>query len=390
MDIATYLDHNKNIKEFFENRKIESIGISSGINEVNLLQSPSNGKKAILKKALPYFKQEPQEPLSQQRILFESNALKLFEELTPGYTPKIYFKDEQNFLFVMEYLQECTILNRAIQEGKYLPQLAKDIAYFLSTSAFLTSSFCKSFSSRQKLIEYYKKNEMKELSSGYIFDTLLEMFTVAHQVNTIKISPLSEDSIYNKNELLVKTKELKEIFHKQNESLIHGDFKGGALLVNRNKTFVIDFEFSSFGPMGYDVGSIFHLFVCMAINYDITNTDNLYKKWLLDNMEIIWNKYKYNFIELYKMENKYHDIGYIEKYLESVLQQSIGFLGIHMLSMSISLVIPIQASILDTKEELEFQYFKRVYDIAKIFILKYHKFNSIEKVIKTISAHFKN
>ncbi|MBU1216061.1 phosphotransferase [bacterium] len=389
MNIEHYLRNSSQIQEIFGSNEVEFKEISSGINEVYILQSKRSEKKALLKRYLPHFKNTPSEVLNQNRAHFEAQSMQIFAKYAAESVAKIYFEDRKNSIVVMEYIEHLSNLNRALQSAIELSLVAPKIAFAMSSTAFYTSRFNADFSERQKCLDFFLQNEMKTVSVVFIFDPLIEMFEAASQDTGHETNPIFHESRYNKKELLLKIKRLKTSFYEDSDALIHGDFKGGALLLNQEKISIIDFEFSSFAPMGYDLGALFHSFVAMSISYSVTETNQRYQNLLLENIEALWQSYQENFLRLHREQSSFEDERAVQKHLQKVLQESVGFFGVHMLSMSIALVIPDAAVVVKSKEELEYMYYKRVYAIAKIAILKHETFTSIEQFLKLVASHLR-
>lgn len=387
-----YIKNNPKIKDFFNNEDFEIKDLSVGINEIFFLSSSKTKQKTIIKKALPYFKQTPNELLAQNRIFFEANSLEIFALNSPSFVPKIYFEDKNNHLIALEFLENTKVLNTCFQEGKVFENLSSDIGIFLSTTAFKTSEYFLNKEEKDDLINFYNQNKMKEVSISYIFDALIKFITNTNGKIDTPTNALFMDISFNKNRLLENTQILKQKFINTQECLIHGDFKGGAILLNEKNTYFIDFEFSSFGAMAYDLASIFHLFVCMSVNYDLINIKREYKFWLLEQIEKIWNEYKNNFIFLWKQKNKNLSNQQIEELFSKILKDIVGFLGVHILSLSIPFILPIDENLTLNQAffELEIIHTKTIYKIAKVFILDYENFSSIEQIIKVVQSNFRN
>ncbi|RIV96587.1 phosphotransferase, partial [Vibrio harveyi] len=73
------------------------------------------------------------------------------------------------------------------------------------------------------------------------------------------------NDIYNDNNLKEKVAKLKCKFYNKKQSLLHGDLHTGSIMVKPfNNIKVIDSEFSFYGPIGFDIGSLFGNFL---LNY---------------------------------------------------------------------------------------------------------------------------
>ncbi len=90
---------------------------------LNLVLVVSNregpAQAVIVKQALNYLRVTGESwPLTRERMRFESQAMRLYNELCPGLVPRIYDYDEQMSLMVMEFLGAHEIMRKALKDLK--------------------------------------------------------------------------------------------------------------------------------------------------------------------------------------------------------------------------------------------------------------------------------
>lgn len=379
MIIIEYIKNNEFINNFFKGEEVYIKDLTNGINEVYLLESKNKDLQVILKKALPYFKQYgPEHPLDKCRILFESKALEIFKSNNnDNFVPNLYYVDEKESLILIEYIKDKISLNEFLQRGIVNKNFSEQISTFLSNNFIKTSLFNSNQEERKNLLNTFSgNNQMKELSIQFIFTDLIDRYTKLIQGNK-KTNELFTDLNSQNNLLLENIENLKNKFKQKEECLIHGDLKGASILLNENEFYVIDYEFSSFGPMGYELSSIIYVFVSLIINYDLAKCDKEYISWMINTIEELW--YKFN-KKSSLLNTKFNDETSID-----LLKDTVGFMGTQMLSMMIPHVVPFNSN--NIKIENENIYYKRISLIGKIFINKHSDFTSIEQVIKVIKSH---
>ena len=77
---------------------------------------------AVLKQALPYLRVAGDSwPLSRERMRFETQALRLYNDLTPGLVPRVYDHDEDMSVVVMEFLSEHEVMRKLSGGSRTFP-----------------------------------------------------------------------------------------------------------------------------------------------------------------------------------------------------------------------------------------------------------------------------
>ena len=111
------------------------------LNAVYIVQNSDNPKQAlIIKQALPYLRLLGEDwKLTRERIRFESQALRQYNQLTPGLAPQVYDYDEEMSVLAMEYLGEHLIMRRGLVARQRYPHFAEHIATFMARNLFFTS-----------------------------------------------------------------------------------------------------------------------------------------------------------------------------------------------------------------------------------------------------------
>jgi len=379
LQINEYIKTNPFLEDYFNSKNINIKDLTNGINEVFLLED--GDKKLILKRALPYFKQYgPKHPLDESRVLFEAKALEIFKKNNKQLIPKLYLIDEKESLILVEYIKDKISLNQFLQSQLINKNFSEQLSDFLCKNFFHTSTYGIGLEKKQKLLDTFQgNNHMKELSVQFIFTDIINRYKTLK--NTEEKTNNLIDELNMQESLLVKNMEiLREKFILENECLLHGDLKGGSILLNDEDISIIDCEFSSYGPIAYDLSSIIYVFVSLIINYDLAKGDKTYISWLISVVEEIFYKFKEKLLSLNK------DIG--EEFFDNLIQDIVGFMGIQMLSMMIPHVVPFKTTFI--KKETETIYYKKMDLIAKIFIKRYKTFNNIEQVLKVIQSHLQH
>ncbi|WP_088041062.1 S-methyl-5-thioribose kinase [Bacillus sp. EAC] len=240
---------------YFTNQVCESVEIGDGnLNLVFKVKPVGREQGLIIKQALPYAKVVGESwPLTLKRATIESNATKIYNELTPHLVPKIFEHDEEQAVTVMEDLSHLQILRKGLIEKKSFPFLAKHIGEFLAKSLFFTSDFGAT-PARKKELEYLFNNpELCDITEDLVYtDPFYNSETNSFEEELVdEINSLWEDE-----ELQIEVAKLKLDFLSKKEALLHGDLHTGSIFASATETKIIDPEFAFVGPIGFDLGQI--------------------------------------------------------------------------------------------------------------------------------------
>lgn len=369
-NIGDYLQRLDAVNDFFDVSTMKIKDISGTINSVYLIESVGF-KPLIVKQALPYFKQWRDAAFSQHRIKNEYKAWQTYYQVAPQHLPCIYYYDEKMCLFIMEYVENALCLNELLNQEVILENFADDITTFLSNVFFATAFSAE----KNELTAFFKKNDAPHKRTvDVIFQNWEREIVRLHDEN----SPFSATRKEARQKAIST---LKHSFQNQHQALIHGDLKGGAILVDSRHTIkLIDYEFAYFAPIGYDLGSLLYILVAAYLTYSFYDGHEAYKAWLLETIELLFTQFEKKFFANAFEKNCIFD-------MKTILQESVGFAGVQMLMAKIPFfrLDSISRKEFSVKMEL---YLKKTLEIADVFIARHQAINSIEDVIK-ILLHFR-
>jgi len=341
-NIQGYLFSLPKIKNFFENAPLGVKEIGDGnLNFVFLATSTTNpDKQLIIKQAVPYLRCAGESyPLSKERMRYEIRSLEAFSKLSNN-VPHIYHSDEDMSVVVMEFLATHIIMRQGMIEGVKYPNFAQHISSFMANTLFKTSSLYLSSKEKHKLIaDFIENSELCKLTEDFVFSAPF----MEHETN----APLPELSDIAKEiaddvDLKVMILKLKDKFMNKSEALIHGDLHTGSIMINQEETYVIDSEFAFVGPMGFDIGALFANLMMSWISHKIQDKDESYCLWIEITIQTIWENFSQEFCRLWDgvdesaliikgFANKDILKSYQKEYMQTLLQESIGFAGAKMI-----------------------------------------------------------
>jgi 5-methylthioribose kinase len=376
--------------------KVSEIG-DGNLNLVFIVQS--NQGTVIVKQALPYIRARgPSSPLPLSRAYFEYEATARHSERAPGTTPDLYHFDKEQAIIVMEYLSPHIILRKALILGNQYSRLAAPLGQYLARIHFRGSDLSMDSASKKMDAALFAGNHaLCQISEKRIFT---EPYYAA-DLNRWS-SPQLDDvvqCIRQDEPLKAAVNELKDKFMSNSQTLLHGDFHSGSVMVTDHDVKVIDPEFAFYGPMGFDVGAIIgNLLIayCSQAGHADTNDDRSeYSRWILTVIAELWSTYEVEFKNLWLSErtgelypknvfpqsNSKESLNSLSRYLTSILADSFGFAGAKMIRRIIG-VSHVEDMTTIEDPDLRAACESRALSIARTLILKRNSLSNVQEAIK--------
>lgn len=256
-------------------------------------------RSVILKQAVPYLRVKGEGwPLSRERIRFETRALEVYNDLVPDFVPEILHADAEMSVLVMQDLGTVEVLRYPMIEGVKFPRVGTDIGKFLGETLFKTSTLGMESIARRRLMQDFNLNdELCKLTEEFIFT-----FPYVDHPSNYQNRPMNEHALKvfrDDPEYLHRVLRFKELFLTKADALLHGDIHTGSVMVDADRTFVIDVEFAFFGPFGFDVGKIIANFLLAYTSHYSRPGGPDYQAWLLGECVAIWTTFETTFLKLW-------------------------------------------------------------------------------------------
>ena len=344
----------KNIFSCFDNLEVKDVG-DGNLNFVYIISNRDRQHETVvLKQAVPFLKVVGESwPLSRHRINSEIRTLQFQTSVCPDFVPEIYHFSEDMSLIIMQNLNQHAIIRAEIIAGKRFPKLADHLSTFLANTLFYSSDLAlSSAQKKQKMCENINP-ELCKITEDFVF-------THPYEDNDSNDYPPSLgqaaiDTIQKDPEVRCHVNQMKWLFMNKSEALLHADLHIGSVMANQEETYVIDPEFSFYGPMGFDIGALIaNLYLAyFSQSYHQTQQENKsysQREWLLDTIEAIWTQFEEKFLSLWRMENQknpHHFTGqdldgsqhhlFQHHFMQQLLADSIGFAACKMMRRIVGL-----------------------------------------------------
>jgi 5-methylthioribose kinase len=325
--------------------RVREVG-DGNLNLVFIVEGPHGA--AVVKQALPYVRLVGDSwPLPLKRSFFEFHALTRQAVRDPGMVPEIFHFDDEQAMIVMEFLSPHIILRRALIEGQQLPKIANDLGLFLARTLFRGSDLHMDTAKRKADLALFADNvALCDITESLVFSdpyyaAKLNRHT-SPQLDGI-VATLRVD-----RDLKVAAQRLKHIFAATPETMLHGDFHTGSVMVTADNTRVIDPEFAFYGPMSFDVGMLlanFWMSYFSQRGHEGQGSRDAMRAYLLRVVEEIWSVFREEFSRLWRSERHgmlyqrqlFEDQGDVlgseqalDLVLHSIWVDMLGFAGVEM------------------------------------------------------------
>jgi len=217
-------------------------------------------------------------PLTSTRIQKEVAILELWTSIlgdeADKYIPKVFYFDDENKVFVMEFLETFDLLDHHLVSTPSPSteiSLGTQLGGFMAKTHLLTHSSKVSPERAALLTREYENRALRDIQLEYVF-------TKAYKENSEHTSKgFTVDDAF-----LAEINTLKARYNGEgspgNLSLCHGDLHPGSVMVkvcdDDAQVRVIDPEFTVYGPPGLDVGSLLSGYILAAVHQSYANDDD--------------------------------------------------------------------------------------------------------------------
>ncbi|WP_455715505.1 S-methyl-5-thioribose kinase [Anaerosporobacter sp.] len=322
--------------------KVTEIG-NGNINYVFLVMDVDTKQAFIVKQAGLEARISKEMKLELERGKREAAILKIYGQIVPGYVPRIYYYDETMCTIIMEYMKDYTVLREALMKFMIYPNFAEQISTFLARTLFFLSDLYLNHSEKKKMAATYTNVDLCNLTEELVFTD--PYYNGKQQNSLTNNQQYLKEMIYDNEELQLEVADLKFRFMTNQQALLHGDLHTGSVFIHSQGICVFDPEFTFFGPMGYDIGNICAHFLIQLCRLTILQKYCLLDKktniiWIYNSIGDIIDLFRTKFLKLmdsYTREVMAKTPGFKEKYIEKIIQDTVGYAGIECIRRAVGL-----------------------------------------------------
>ncbi len=314
LSIDTVADYIKDLPSMqtlfssFDDLDIEEVG-DGNLNFVFLITNrQKTDETVVLKQAVPFLRVVGESwPLSRERMQHEVKALQFQENLCPNLVPAIYYSSDDMSLVIMQNLKDHKIIRGEMIEGKKFPHLSDHVSTFLAQTLFHSSDLFLGHDEKKREVGKAINIELCKITEDFVFTHPFE----DNETNDYNkaLDPAAIALIQKDPAVRTGVGEMKYAFMTRAEALLHGDLHIGSIMANEKETYVIDPEFSFYGPMGFDLGAFIGNMFLSYFSHDyrqraLGNDPSLYRRWLLECAEETWVGFEQKFMALWQAHDE--------------------------------------------------------------------------------------
>ncbi|WP_237037156.1 S-methyl-5-thioribose kinase [Mediannikoviicoccus vaginalis] len=336
LDKESGVEYAKSKKLFQSDEKVTCQEIGDG--NINYVFRLKGEKKSYIFKQADELLRSSQRPLSQNRMDIEAFMLNYYNKSTPNFSPKLYFYDRDLKLIAMEDLFDYKNLRHEYMNGNFYQGTTKRLGEFCVKSLLPTTIFYMDLNKRRKLQSMICNEDMCNITEDLV---LTEPFIDYKKRNVITegLEKYVEENIYNDRNLQLRAAVLKEKFVNDKQALIHGDLHTGSIFVKEGEVKIIDPEFATFAPIGYDLGNVLaNLFFALLYNEEVLKSVDGANE-IKQQIEIFIKSLYRSFTEYFKkkkiIDPSFNNSNFINKTIQDYMTDMYSFCGMELLRRTI-------------------------------------------------------
>ena len=280
--------------------KVKEVG-DGNLNLVFIVQGTEGS--VIVKQALPYVRLVGDSwPLPLYRAYFEHLALTRQAQRAPGCVPDLYYFDDTQAIIVMQFLSPHTILRNKLIKGERVQGVGRFMGEFCARTAFRGSELSMSSADKKTDVGLFSGNiEIPAITESLVFTD--PYYAAELNKHNELLSPVV-DVLRNNFELKRRVQMMLMKFASNTETMVHGDLHSGSIMATDTECYVIDPEFSQYGPLGFDLGMLIANYLMAYFSQPAHRESDLddYQEWILDVITETLQSFNTEFTKLWRKE----------------------------------------------------------------------------------------
>lgn len=325
--------------------------VSDGnLNTVFLVHGPQSA--VCCKQALPHVRVAPDWPMPLERALYESRYMRTVAPAVTGLMPELYAYDAGLFLIVMECLTNHEVLRSALIADRALPGFSAVIGTYVARTVQATGWVGQPFETGARLLEQFSGNTA--LTRITVDLVMTDPYRVCER-NPEPEAGLKGDvrRLQTDRNLHDAVGRLQGRFLAVRQALLHGDLHTGSIMLDGSDVRVIDGEFATMGPVGFDCGLYLGnlaLHLCAAPHK---------ATMIRDEMQAFWRSFSNELRaslaqgggDLWALSAAGSRGDLIGSFLNDILRDTAGFCGLEMIRRTVGFAQVSDFALCDTPDD---------------------------------------
>lgn len=268
--------------------------VSDGnLNMVFLAEGPQGS--ICLKQSLPHVRVDPSWKMPLDRTFFEAAYLRAVFPHVPDLTTECLHFDAEQFILIVPGLSGHTVMRTAMMAGHFYPSVAAQVGDFVARSTFATSLLAEPFERiMDRRICFARNQTLTRITVDLVLTDPYHDHPRNHWADP-QITPIV-DALRASPAVQARSDSLRLRFLSAPQALLHGDLHTGSIMTDGTDTRIIDGEFATYGPIGFDAG----LFTGNLILSLFATPDRAGQALHLDMIQTFWTSFKKGFLALWQ------------------------------------------------------------------------------------------
>ena len=275
----------------------------------------------IVKQSMPHGKIDVTcfEPVC--RGVFESRYVSFYEKVMPEMVEGRLHADETMALSVYRDYSDFSTLRRELMAGRAVSGFGDFCGRYLARELFYSSVLGLGIERKKQLEPSFSNLRSRKLTEDYI---LVSPFFDSTDNCVDDVSRPLVEPLWADVEVSSAAKLLAMDFVSNKQCLIHGDFHPGNLFVGEKGFVVSDFDFASWGPVAYDLGTMVgNLVLSHRTQSEGRGNADAVRAGICQELVVLYDSFKE---ELGRLVPEL-SAGAVQRFCEDVFVKSLGYAG---------------------------------------------------------------
>lgn len=325
--------------------------VSDGnLNTVFLVDGPAGA--LCCKQALPHVRVAPDWPMPLERALYEARYMRAVASAVTGLMPELFAYDADLFLLVMECLTKHEVLRSALIEDQAEPGFSAVIGTYVARTLQATGWVNQPFETGARLLEQFSGNTA--LTRITVDLILTDPYRICDRNPEPEADLLDDVKALQTDQILHRAVGwLQDRFLTARQALLHGDLHTGSIMLDGADVRVIDGEFATMGPIGFDCGLYLGnlaLHLCAAPQKAAA---------LRAEMVVFWQSFSEELRsglqngsgDMWALSGSAGRKDLIESFLKDILRDTAGFCGLEMIRRTVGFAQVADYSLCSTEKD---------------------------------------
>jgi 5-methylthioribose kinase len=319
-DVATYVAGRPELSRWGEVTDVVEIG-DGNIN--NVFRVICHGGTFVLKQSMPYVRIDPSWRLTPTRIDFEAAFYQQWRDTSPLLPPRVYMFDAESHALAVEDLHGHEVWRHELAAGRVHPDAPIEIGRFLAAVALHARPWELPPSLEAQEAEETVNPIMTQLMEDVVFRFPYEDHP--HNSFVAEVVPLVEE-IRGDAGFRSELETLRSRWRDSREAMIHGDLHTGSVMVAGRAARAIDAEFSTCGPIAWDLGELTGNLLIAELHERIVRPGSS----LDDPVGSVWAAFEQRLMDNEPPRQSSATPGALARWLTDVRSDAVGYAGAEM------------------------------------------------------------